>query len=113
MKKLSHPNVVQLYEVIDDPNSDNIYLGIIILSCNFYLFFFISAMEYCSGGACFSKNEPCLPESTCIAYMRDIVMGLEYIHAHNIIHHDLKPDNILIGEDGKLKIWFSCTFFFP
>lgn len=34
-------------------------------------------------------------------------MGLEYIHAHNIIHHDLKPDNILIGEDGKLKI---CDF---
>ena len=69
-------------------------------------------MEYCSGGTCFGKNDACIPETTCISYMRDIIMGLEYIHAHNIIHHDLKPDNILIGEDKKLKIWFLiCSCF--
>ncbi|KAH7819541.1 putative calcium/calmodulin-dependent protein kinase kinase 2 [Monocercomonoides exilis] len=91
MKKLDHPNVVKLYEVIDDPKSDNLYL----------------VMEYLSGGTCMKTDEPPLQENTCRIYMRDIIMGLEYIHDNDIIHHDLKPDNILIGSDTRLKI---CDF---
>ncbi|KAK2942699.1 putative serine/threonine protein kinase [Blattamonas nauphoetae] len=91
MKKLDHQNVVKLYEVIDDPNSDNLYL----------------AMEYLPGGPCWKKDSPTFQESLCRAYMRDIIMGLEYCHDNDIIHHDIKPDNILIGADHKLKI---CDF---
>jgi len=40
MKKMDHPNIVKLIEVIDDPNNDNLYI----------------AMEYIKKGAVLSKN---------------------------------------------------------
>ncbi|KAH7829453.1 putative Calcium/calmodulin-dependent protein kinase kinase 1 [Monocercomonoides exilis] len=91
MKKLDHPNVVRLIEVIDDPNSDNLYI----------------VMEYLPGGPCMRKGDASLQEDICRLYMRDIVMGLEYCHDNDIIHHDIKPDNILVGEKGNLKL---CDF---
>ena len=31
-------------------------------------------------------------------------LGLEYIHKNNIIHHDIKPENLVLGEKGYLAI---------
>ena len=39
----------------------------------------------------------------------DVSSGLEYIHAHNILHLDLKPQNILLGQGRQAKI---CDFGF-
>lgn len=35
---------------------------------------------------------------------RDIICGLEYLHCFNIVHRDIKPQNILISSDGAVKI---------
>ncbi|ORX56610.1 kinase-like protein [Piromyces finnis] len=37
-------------------------------------------------------------------YFKQLIDGLEYIHAHSIIHRDIKPGNLLINSEGELKI---------
>ncbi|KAJ1409197.1 Serine/threonine-protein kinase, active site [Sesbania bispinosa] len=90
MKMLEHPNIVNLIEVIDDPESDDFYM----------------VLEYVEGKwVCEGSGRPCaLGEETARKYLRDIVSGLTYLHAHNIVHGDIKPDNLLITRHGKVKI---------
>ncbi|XP_045803718.1 serine/threonine-protein kinase GRIK2-like [Trifolium pratense] len=90
MKMLEHPNIVNLIEVIDDPESDDFYM----------------VLEYVEGKwVCEGSGRQCaIGEETARKYMRDIVSGLTYLHAHNIVHGDIKPDNLLITRDGTVKI---------
>ncbi|KAK1318074.1 Serine/threonine-protein kinase GRIK2 [Acorus calamus] len=90
MKMLDHPNIVNLIEVIDDPNTDNFYM----------------VLEYVEGKWVFEGSGPPggLGESTSRRYLRDIVAGLMYLHAHHIVHGDIKPDNLLVTSSGLVKI---------
>ncbi|KAF6092684.1 calcium/calmodulin dependent protein kinase kinase 1 [Phyllostomus discolor] len=86
LKKLDHVNVVKLIEVLDDPAEDNLYLGdlhrpVMEVPC----------------------DEP-FPEEQARLYLRDIILGLEYLHYQKIIHRDIKPSNLLLGDDGHVKI---------
>jgi hypothetical protein len=67
LKKVSnHPNIIKLYEVLDDAGDDNLYMF----------------LEYCSQGPVMvvSPGQPAtpLPEHIALNYFRDIVLGLEY-----------------------------------
>ncbi|CAK92905.1 unnamed protein product (macronuclear) [Paramecium tetraurelia] len=109
MKKISHTNVVQLYEVIDDPKQDKLYL----------------VMEYMGKGSIlskgfFKKNKETsnildeiedkninqrLTEEQCRHYFSDFIKGLDYLHeCVNVIHRDIKPDNLLVNIQDQLKI---------
>jgi len=88
MKAIRHPFVIQTYEIVESPK---------------YLFL---VMEYVEGGDLFDaiSNASKLSEDVCRQYFSQIILGLEYLHGIGITHRDMKPENILIGNEGKIKI---------
>ncbi|CAH0475854.1 unnamed protein product [Peronospora belbahrii] len=70
--------------------------------------FFFLQMELCEGGTLqdfmTKRNQDTVPEQCLWAIIRDVATGLKVLHEHDIVHLDIKPDNIFITEDGKLKI---------
>ncbi|XP_046806573.1 calcium/calmodulin-dependent protein kinase kinase 1 isoform X3 [Lucilia cuprina] len=89
LKKLDHPNVVKLVEVLDDPVEDSLYM----------VFELVKQGEVLSVP---TKNP--LTEERSWSVFRDTLLGLEYLHYQRIIHADIKPGNLLLTECGRVKI---------
>lgn len=89
LKKLDHPNVVKLVEVLDDPSEDHLYM----------------VFELVKQGAVMEvPTDKPLSEDQARFYFQDLLRGIEYLHYQRIIHRDIKPSNLLVGEDGHIKI---------
>uniref|UniRef100_A0A8D3CNB5 Si:ch73-62l21.1 n=1 Tax=Scophthalmus maximus TaxID=52904 RepID=A0A8D3CNB5_SCOMX len=89
LKKLDHPNVVKLVEVLDDPSEDHLYMGTLWTVDQ-------AVMEV-------PTDKP-FSEDQARFYFQDLLRGIEYLHYQRIIHRDIKPSNLLVGEDGHVKI---------
>jgi serine/threonine protein kinase len=63
-------------------------------------------MDYCSDGTLRQRHPKgtrvSLPE--CVGYIRQIAEALQYAHEQKIIHRDVKPENILIGQNDVLLL---------
>lgn len=91
MKKMNHPNTVQLYEIIDDPAFEKLFI----------------IMEFIQGGtiAGLIKKDGKIPVGKCWKYFRELICGLEYCHEiAGIIHRDIKPENLIVSNSDTLKI---------
>jgi len=85
MKKLQHPNIIQLIEVIDTP--ETLYLVI----------------EYAGGGELFDAivNKGSYSETEAAKIVFQILQAIQYVHNHGIAHRDLKPENLLLSTEEK------------
>lgn len=59
-------------------------------------------MPFCPGAA--TNYIGNIDEATVWRFIRDVASGLEYLHNVGIIHHDIKPDNVLIDTEGNFLI---------
>lgn len=110
MKKLRHKNVVRLHEVIDDDETDKLYMSKLY-----------SVIDYCANGPILDwdpelqrfvspwNSDSEISEELIRTIFRDSISGLEYcnvyiVHSFNIVHRDIKPQNILLDSSEIAKI---------
>jgi len=87
VSKFDHPNVVNYYHHFWQ--EDKLFL----------------VMEYCSGGSLREKiNIGKISSSDTLTWIQTLTSCLRTIHNKGIIHHDIKPDNILFTHNGIIKI---------
>ncbi len=85
---LSHPNIVSIY---DRGVAEGSYFIV---------------MEYIEGRTLkelIVTRGPC-PVPVAISYTRQILAALRYAHKNGIIHRDIKPHNVLVDREGRLKV---------
>lgn len=68
------------------------------------LFMFIEYMKYGALNHFIAKYRKNIEEPVMAFIIREILRGLDSIHRYRQLHRDLKSDNILIGENGDIKI---------
>jgi serine/threonine-protein kinase ULK4 len=63
-------------------------------------------LEYCVGGDLdkILKQDMRLPESSVHDFGRDLLAAMQHLHSKGIIHCDLKPSNVLLDENGAIKL---------
>jgi [calcium/calmodulin-dependent protein kinase] kinase len=99
MKRLAHPNLVKLKEIINDEHSKYLFL----------------VLEHMQGGTVmihdaktntyvYALTKKVMLEGTARRVFKELASALSYMHANHIAHRDIKPDNLLIDFNGKLKL---------
>lgn len=85
---LSHPNIVNIYDVGQDKD----------------VYFIV--MEYVEGETLkeLIEREAPLDPARAVLITRQIASALYHAHANKIIHRDIKPHNVLISKDGRIKV---------
>ena len=87
MARTSHPNLVQVHDMELQGNVNYLVL------------------EFVKGRTLRAWiNDGLLPPPQVFAIMHGVLQALDYAHRHSIVHRDVKPENVLISEEGIVKV---------
>ncbi|WP_312425783.1 Stk1 family PASTA domain-containing Ser/Thr kinase [Lacrimispora sp.] len=86
--RLSHPNIVNIYDVVDEGDLHYIVMELIEG---------ITLKNYINKKGCLDVKEA-------IGVAISVAQGIAAAHEQGIIHRDIKPQNIIIARDGKVKV---------
>ena len=86
--RVRHPFLVNLWGTFQDVS--NLYM----------------VMDFVAGGELFSllRKSQRFPNSVAKFYAAEVALALDYLHSLDIIYRDLKPENLLLGSDGHVKV---------
>ena len=92
LTSMKHINVIRLHEIINDPDSDKVYL----------------IMDYLQGGnlsELLEEYDEGIPAERARGYFRGLLSAIHYCHeVKKIAHRDIKPENIMLDDNYNLKI---------
>ena len=95
IQQLSHPHIMNTLEVLHDQD-------------NFYI-----ACEICKGGELYKrvKKSKILDESKTALIIKQVLLGLNYMHLNNILHRDMKLSNIIMKHNNSNNLEIKVTDF--
>ncbi|XP_077083568.1 uncharacterized protein LOC143736762 [Siphateles boraxobius] len=97
LKSLNHGYIVSYVDSFEDKDNQRFYI----------------VMEYCEGGdlsKLMEKQKGVFEEKQILDWLVQICLALQYLFKKNIIHRDIKPQNVFLTEDGYINLGdFGCS----
>ncbi|PKI47257.1 hypothetical protein CRG98_032343 [Punica granatum] len=96
LEKINHPSIIRLHEIIEVPGKIHLVL------------------EYCRGGdlSMYIQRHGRVPEEIAKHFMQQLATGLQILRDNNLIHRDLKPQNLLLSTSDDHSVLKIADFGF-
>ena len=106
LKKCNHKNIIKLYEILHDNKKNKLYLILEYVQNGTIMIYNEDEDTFQINEHFYKNNDPNsdYTEDEIRKIIRQIILGIDYLHNNGVIHRDIKPDNILLNENNKVKI---------
>ncbi|XP_078172311.1 cyclin-dependent kinase C-2-like [Carex rostrata] len=104
LQKLDHQNVIRLKEIVTSPGEEKDEQGSPVDGDKYKgsIYMVFDYMDHDLSGLLRTGIQFSIPQIKC--YMRQLLTGLQYCHDNKVLHRDIKGSNLLIDNEGNLKL---------